>query len=232
MEDKIPSLWTMYDVIFEYLGYRSLQITQTKATLHFLTKNGCNISSNKNNGIRYYDHSNYGMIRRYSDYVKDIRSFIPTNIYYKTNEENKYYKIGDYDKRDWNILTSFSKTKKRLQPNRNKKKKPQNYEMSKVPIFMDNFQFFPIRCPCGCNRKIRGKGKAEIYKRILAEKGCVEDKGKGWRVCGRWSAPRRRYRWRGYKRYKHKTNKSENAWWDFHEKAIKVYQRKYRWSRC
>jgi len=119
--DNIADLWFTFDILIQYIGYNTFNVITVDVKLKVSNKIGsCNGS-----GIQWKSSKENQHI---TDYVKDIKSYIPTYIYYKTKDEG-FNKIGEYNKIDWKIMTYFTNSKKKK-----KKKKKKKIQLKKLIV--------------------------------------------------------------------------------------------------
>jgi len=163
LDECVPFFYPLYDTIFAFLGYTALQVSTIKMRLSepgmFRTPH-----SSKRGGIRFvssYMSQKQRQRRRYIDYSKDVMSYIPSSVYYKTDEQNAFYDIGSYTPRDWRRITALNSSRKQhAQP---------GAAMS--------------RCWCGCNRGVRGGWR--MYGALLRDRICVAEREHCWKHNGK-----------------------------------------------
>jgi len=108
LDSCAPYLYPVYHVLFEYMGYSYLKVSNVKVMLLIAAAKSGRSSSLKESGIEYVDPLPYDERRRYVDYTDDVRSYVPSYIYYKRNSRNQFYNFGEYDKKDWQLLTYYA----------------------------------------------------------------------------------------------------------------------------
>ena len=216
----IPELFPLYHIIFQFMGYNSFKVEKANAIMKLLPIK--KPQSNGVNGYKGYNHNaKYQKRRKYMNYIKDVTSYIPTYFYYKTKDDQQlsFHEIGEYNSLDWKKLAYYSHKKKKHPKKKTKKVLGGKYKYVKADANLSK-QFNPAypRCPCGCGRKIKGRGKKGEWSRLWTLKSCIDTRaGNGYH---RW-----RHRWRGYKR--HIKKRGANGWWSFRSKTMCYLRSKY-----